>query len=243
VLELLTANIGPLGEAFEFSHGTGEGFVQMVFARPEVLSSGTGRLALLRFRVNSGAVEGSYSELAVADIGLSDSTGVVDLRQKDTLVTTNGMVSVNFSANIDNEHNGLPDWWEEQHEMSLFSANANSDPDNDGLPNLLEYAFGADPSLPDKQQRGVQTGSTGVSGQTFLTLGFYRRTGDVSLTVRLQESQDLSHWSDLNLSQQILDSPQNMGDGTEFVRARGSIPINGVNAQPRGFLRIEVQRP
>ncbi len=243
VLELLSVEAGPLGEAFEFSHGIGDGFVQLVFARPDVHPGGGGRLAMLRFRVNSGAPQGSYSELAVADINLSDSTGVVDILQQDTLLIASGLVTVNFDTNIDNEHNGLPDWWERQHGLSLFKANANADPDNDGLTGDLEYAFGGNPLVPDNQQRGVQVDSTVVSDQTFLALEFYRRTTDASMTVQLQESQDLVHWSDLNLPQLMLDTPHSMGDGTEFVRARGTIPMSGADARPRGFLRINVQRP
>ncbi len=243
VLEFLSVEAGPLGEAFEFSYGTGDGFVRLVFTRAEVLPSGSGRLALLRFRVNSGAPQGSYSELAVADVSLSDSTGVVDILQEDTLLITNGKVSVNFDTNIDNERNGLPDWWEKQHGMSVFNANSNADSDHDGLSNNLEYAFGGNPLAPDNQQRGVQLGSAGVDDQTFLEVRFYRRTADASLTVRLQESQDLVHWNDLNLPLLMLDTPYNMGDGTEFVRARGTIPVSGTGALPQGFLRIQVQSP
>jgi Cohesin domain len=120
VLELLTVKAGPLGEAFDMSQGNGEGFVQLVFARAESLASGGGRLALLKFRVNAGAVSDLYSELAIAELGLSDSSGVVDLRQIDTLSTINGQVTVSPQANIDNANNGLPDWWEVQYELDLF---------------------------------------------------------------------------------------------------------------------------
>jgi hypothetical protein len=243
VLELQTVTAGPLGAAFELSQGNGDGFVQLTFFRGEALAGGAGRLAVLKFRANPGAETSLFSELAIADLMLSDSTGVIDLRQKDTLVTTNGQVAVTVQQNIDNAHNGLPDWWEMQHGLDPLAANADLDPEHDGLPNLLEYAFGGNPAVADAQQRGIQAGRIAVGGESFLGVGFYRRLGDGALRFRLQESRDLGFWNDLNLSQQTIGTPQNMGDGTELVNMRGTLSATGVNAEPRGFLRVVVERP
>lgn len=156
VLELQTVAAGPLGGAFELSQGNGDGLVQLTFFRGEALAGGAGRLAVLQFRANPGAVTNLFSELAIADLMLSDSTGVIDLRQKDTLVTTNGQVAVTVQQNIDNARNGLPDWWELQHGLNPLAANVDLDPEHDGLPNLLEYTFGGNPVVADAQQRGIQ---------------------------------------------------------------------------------------
>lgn len=242
VLQLQTVTAGPLGEAFELSQGNGDGFVQLTFFRGESLTGGAGRLAVLKFRANPGAVTSLYSELAIADLSLSDSTGVIDLRQKDTLVTTNGQVAVTVQQNIDNARNGLPDWWEMQHELDPFASNQQLDPENDGLNNLLEYAFGGNPKVADASERGIKAGRVEHNGETFLSVGFYRRTGDASLLSRVQESADLGIWNNLNLPQQIIGTPQNMGDGTEHVHVRGTIPATGPNAAPRGFLRVEAGR-
>lgn len=243
VLELQAVTAGPLGGAFELSQGNGEGFVQLVFARAESLASGTGRLAVLKFRINPGAVTDLFSELAIADLSLSDSTGVIDLRQKDMLITTNGQVAVSAQQNIDNAQNGLPDWWEEQHGLSVFTANAGLDPEHDGLTHFLEYAFGGNPNVADAAERGVQAGRVESNGKTFLSVGFHRRLGDAALLFRVQESPDLGTWSNLSLPQQLVGPPQNMGDGTEFVNVFGTIPAMGANAQPRGFLRVVAERP
>ncbi|MEX1116415.1 MAG: cohesin domain-containing protein [Akkermansiaceae bacterium] len=162
VLELQTVTAGPLGEAFELSQGNGDGFVQLTFFRGESLAGGAGRLAVLSFRANPGTVTSLYSELAIADLMLSDSTGVIDLRQKDTLVTSNGQVAVTVQQNIDNARNGLPDWWEMQHGLNPFAANADLDPEHDGLSNLLEYAFGGNPTVADAHGRGTQAGRVEV---------------------------------------------------------------------------------
>jgi Cohesin domain len=243
ILELQAVTAGPLGAAFEMSRGNADGVVQLVFARAESLVNGSGRLAMLRFRVNDGAVPGLYSELAIANFDLSDSEAVVDLRQKDLLVTTNGMVAVTLSTAIDNANNGLPDWWEQQHGLDLFGANGNLDPEQDGMSNFMEFAFGANPGVSDQHARGPQWGLATAAGQEFISLGFYRRQGDGTLTYRVQESPDLSLWSDLNLLQQAIGTPQDMGDGTEFVNVRGMIPVKGPGAQLRGFMRVVVDKP
>jgi len=243
VLELLTVTAGPLGEAFELSQGDGDGFVQLTFVRPEALAGGAGRLAVLKFRANAGAVTDLFSDLAIADLSLSDNTGVIDLQQKDALTALNGQVTVTAQQNIDNARNGLPDWWEMQHEMDLFTANVSLDPEQDGLPNLLEYAFGGNPVVSDARERGVRSARVEANGSTFLSIGFHRRLGDPALHFRVQESPDLRTWNDLSLPQNSIGTPQNMGDGTEFVNVLGTLPATGTNAEPQGFLRVVVEKP
>jgi len=168
---------------------------------------------------------------------------VIDLRQKDTLTMSNGEVTVSVQPNVDNAGSGLPDWWEEQHGLDPFVTNLQLDPENDGLSNLLEYAFGGNPKVADAKERGIQAGRVEHNGETFLSVGFYRRTGDAGLLFRVQESTDLGFWNNLPLPQQILGTPQNMGDGTEYVNVLGTLPISGPNAVPKGFLRVAVEKP
>ncbi len=243
VLELLAVTSGPLGESFELSQGDDEGSVQLTFVRAEALAGGAGRLAVLKFRANPGAVTDLLSNLAIADLSLSDSTGVIDLQQKDTLTTLNGQVTVTLQQNIDNARSGLPDWWEMQHELDLFTANAALDPEQDGMSNLLEYAFGGNPGVADAHQRRVLSERVEANGKTYLSIGFHRRLGDSSLSFQVQESPDLQTWNDLGLPQQLIDPPQNMGDGTEFVNVLGTIPATGANAVPHGFMRVVVEKP
>jgi hypothetical protein len=243
VVELQSVSTGPLGQAFEMSQGNGDGFVQLTFFRGEALAGGSGRLAVLRFRANPGAVTALFSELTIADLVLSDSTGVTDLRQKDTLTMTHGQVAVSTQQNIDNAGSGLPDWWEDQHGLDPFVNNLLLDPENDGLPNLLEYAFGGNPMVVDAHARGMQAGRHEVNGESFLSVGFHRRLGDASLRFRVLESPDLGQWFDLNLEQRIIGTPQNMGDGTEFVEVLGTLPVTGPDAVPKGFLRVAVEKP
>jgi hypothetical protein len=121
VLSFLSASAGPLGGAFELSRGKGDGFVQLLLIRPNSLAGGSGRLAVLKFRANAGAKAKTYSDLAIADIGLSDSSGVINLRQKDSLRLTNGRVAVTLNPNIDNNSTGPSEWWKDLQALSGLS--------------------------------------------------------------------------------------------------------------------------
>lgn len=243
VLDLLSVESGPLGDQFESSQGDGEGLVQLTYFRAGALAGGSGQLSVLRFRANPGAETELNSELALADVILSDETGVIDLNQKDSLGTHPGQVTVTAQPDIDNAGSGLPDWWEQQYGLNLFTQNAGLDPEHDGVPHLLEYAFGGHPLVADAQERGVRAGRVEANGATFLSLGFYRRKGDASLLYQVQESQDLGSWENLPLPLQIIGTPQDMGDGTEHVTVRGTIPATGPDAKPAGFMRVAVEKP
>jgi hypothetical protein len=242
VLELLAVKPGPLGEAFDLSEGEGDGFVRLTFFRGDSLAGGSGRLAALRFRANSGADISLYSELAIAELNLADDTGVIDLRQKDEITTSNGEVAVSAQTNIDNTGSGLPDWWEALHDLDPFASNLELDPDADGVSNLLEYAFGGNPQVPDARERGLQAGSVEQQGATFLSLGFFRRPGDSTLRYLVQESTDLDAWRDLTMPYQLVGPPLDMGDGTEFVKMAGTLPVTGPDAAPTGFMRVKVEK-
>lgn len=241
VLTLQAADSGDLGGAFEFSHGESEGSVQIVLARPDNLAGGSGRLAHLRFQANPGAESDLFSELAIADLVLSDETGVIDLRQKDDLTTTNGQVLVSIDGNIDNAGNGLPDWWETSHGLDPFDDNAGLDSDGDGLENRSEYAFGADPMVADAALRRPHVSIEDDGGESFLGIGFFRRPDDPFVRYRPQQSADLASWVDLDPAERLAAPPDDEGDGTEYLRVLSTLQMTGPGASPKGFMRVEVE--
>lgn len=50
---------------------------------------------------------------------------------------------------LDQDGDGLPDFWEEENGLSTKEKNADADPDGDGLPNQLEFAYLTNPLKKD----------------------------------------------------------------------------------------------
>src|SRR5262249_36443462 len=69
-------------------------------------------------------------------------------------------------------------------------AQAASDPDGDGLPNLVEYALGTDPRNPTGSEKGMVTSLIQNNESQYLSLQFRRRLS--SLGVPLQYLPEVS---------------------------------------------------
>ena len=60
---------------------------------------------------------------------------------------------------IDDDDDGLPNWWETFHGFDPSDpSDASDDPDDDGLTNLSEYLYETDPSDPDTDDDGLSDG-------------------------------------------------------------------------------------
>ena len=136
---------GQLGEQFTMIHSEDNGILKFSFVRGANLVSGTGRLAVLNFRMKAGAPMGLTSPVAIATYSLGNSSGVVALQRKDSILVNNGQIEVSNSTDIDNFGNGLPDWWEEQYGLDLFSMSS-MDADKDGMDALSEFIAGTNPT-------------------------------------------------------------------------------------------------
>ena len=61
----------------------------------------------------------------------------------------------------DDDNDGMPDWWENANGLNpLNPADANGDPDGDGLTNLEEFLLGRDPNVFDLFFDGFESGNT-----------------------------------------------------------------------------------
>ena len=124
----------------------------------------------------------------------------------------------------------------------------NADPDNDGLPNFLEYAFGLNPTNVDVGWR-LSPLLIRTNSADWLTCSFFRNTNAADLTFSLQAAGTLpsSSWSNLvswtsaaGWSGPAPVSEAGVAPGRVRVVVRDTQPINAGAAR---YLRLVVARP
>ncbi len=118
---------------------------------------------------------------------------------------------------------------------------AMSDPNLNGTPNLLEFAFGMEPLLAGEMNKLPGVTKVTIASQDYLAIRFRRLTGvapGVSYTV--QESSNLTDWLAIDLASCQVGAAVNNGDGTETITVRSTMPMHGAAAPSAAFLRVAV---
>lgn len=124
-------------------------------------------------------------------------------------------------------------------------AGDDADPDHDGLPNLLEYAFNTDPRTPDNGPALFLSLIT-VDGASHPALTFPLVTAASDITYRFESAASLSGWTpgcSYTGSTRVTETPTSIemfstGSGLETVTVRDKAPVT---PGPR-FLRLKVER-
>ena len=114
-----------------------------------------------------------------------------------------------------------------------------ADPDFDGLRNIVEYATGADPLLPNAPPVASTIAST-------LAITFSRNTTATDVTLGVQGSDDFSSWTDLARSTAggamtpLVAGVAVVETGTDPLRAVEvrDLYLTSDPAHPRRFLRL-----
>ena len=119
------------------------------------------------------------------------------------------------------------------------AAASNANPDGDAFNNLLEFAFGLDPSVRDAATAGPQmvtiTDSTGSA--KWFAIAFRRRTSiPRGADYIIEESSDLVTWQTVDQATQQVGVPVPVGVGTELVTIRSTHPLG----TGQWFLRLRV---
>ena len=136
------------------------------------------------------------------------------------------------AANPDANGNGILDEWE----IARFGnadpgANPpDADADGDGTPNLLEYAFGTDPTAPDACPMTCDFAN--VAGDGHLRLTVARNPAATNLAYQVQASGTLEpdSWSDAGI---VIEE-----DLPDRLVARDPVPVS---AAARRFMRVRVE--
>jgi len=236
IVDFVVAKNDGLGAAFELSQSAKDGVITLMLTRSTSLLTGSGRLVVLQFRVNSGAQSGLSSDLALAEYDLSDDSGVKSINLTEPVTASNGRITVTLGT-VDNNSDNIPDDWEASFGLSTIDPNT-GDSDGDGINDLLEYALGMNPTIATR--KGLPTiGTATINGIEKLTLEFNRRR-NAAIDYLVEESSDLSRWQVIDQTTHMVDTPIDLGNGFEEVKVHGDIQMSGPNSQTKGFLRLRV---
>jgi hypothetical protein len=108
------------------------------------------------------------------------------------------------------------------------------DPDEDGIPNLLEYAFDLDPTQVDVSRAGALPRGFTASG--WAGVSFRPRPGASDLVYQVEVSDDLFHWRDG--AQDVAPVTLAPGDAGQTAYATRFTP----DSPKHQFFRVRVQR-
>jgi hypothetical protein len=141
--------------------------------------------------------------------------GVYNLTQHDLSFVENrdALKSMLIAAAFitDADADGLPDHWELKYFGNL-AAKPTDDPDGDGFTNLMEFAWGADPTDP-KSKPGLDFG---ITRDGRFNVGYYRWSGGV-FKYLMEASKDCRTW-DGSAASVRYGPPANLYDGTGRAR-------------------------
>ena len=108
-------------------------------------------------------------------------------------------------------------------------SSAAADPDGDGMPNLLEYAFDTNPGLAEASPFAISRNNGSVQ------LSYPRRTGFSGLAYAVYQSADMVHWAPLDSGAFSETTLPVTGRNLEIVTDRL------MNLNQQAYFRIQVQ--
>jgi len=122
-----------------------------------------------------------------------------------------------------------------------FTLTADADDDHDGVPNLVEYAFGTDPADPTSQRSMSVTAQPAAPGfSAALTISIPVGLVADGYQTTLQGSTDLSRWSEITPPPDALGITLSHGGSASSLL---SIPATAIPSVPPQFYRVLITKP
>ena len=120
--------------------------------------------------------------------------------------------------------------WGDTHELIGPDRDPTASPAMDGVPNIVKYGLGLDPTVQSNSSPSVSI--LDISGSDYFAIQFTRPSGQSDLTTVGQISSDLNSWS--SEPGDVVTVITDNGDGTETVTIRPTIPMDVL---PQAYLR------
>lgn len=138
-----------------------------------------------------------------------------------------------FDTRDDLDADGIPDVWEINVWGNITEASAETDNDDDGLVNLMEFSQG----LPPDAKSQIESTVTSSTAQGYLQFSFVRRTNDPALEYIVELSSNLSDW-DTGAAYLSTISTQPIDATYERVTMR---PLDSLSQSSPQFIRLRVE--
>ena len=113
-----------------------------------------------------------------------------------------------------------------------------ADPDGDGIPNAVEYAFDLAPMHPERSQVPSGFIAAGPTQADYHALNYRRRLGSSDLRYDVEVSTNLTEWmGNTPVAKTVEIQVIPLGDGMESTAARTLYSVSGMNGH---FMRVRV---
>jgi hypothetical protein len=97
---------------------------------------------------------------------------------------------------IDSDGDGMPDGWEQAHNLNPNLNDAGEDPDHDGMTNYQEFIAGTNPRDANDFLRLQPLVATGAAGSQMVVLGFEARSNK-TYTIVYRNTAEGTGWTNL----------------------------------------------
>ena len=206
------------------------------------------------YRVRYGTTSGTYT--VTKEAGNSTTTTIPDLVPGVRYFITvsafnNAGLESTASAEIttvyepDSDSDGLPDSWETAHGIAgnPTAGGSTGDPDQDGIPNLVEYALNLNPVLPQGTSPTPNTIQVNpADGKRYLTLTYHRRINAPGFVYTVEATSNFVQWSSAPTQVEQVGTPIMDANGiTETVTVRIK-PALEDSASPTSSARLRISR-